>query len=194
MGGSSWVILQFCNKCSSVWSYVIERVEDAQRFSAEWNASWWVLNDTYHHQTRCKSNPILLQLRNCHYQNETIVAPDCSKLVGFNKTVKVWPRNNQKSVRDGLDPDQSFKAQVHTIEDLFTWSWNMCSAHHINFGVAWKDHQLLQSVKALVWLCNSWVWELRVVFPILQINQILVALLLAISGSWYLLMWEDELT
>ena len=115
-------------------------------------------------------------------------------MVGFNKTVKVWPRNNQKSVRDGLDPDQSFKAQVHTIEDLFTWSWNMCSAHHINFGVAWKDHQLLQSVKALVWLCNSWVWELRVVFPILQINQILVALLLAISRSWYLLMWEDELT
>ena len=115
-------------------------------------------------------------------------------MVGFNKTVKVWPRNNQKSVRDGLDPDQSFKNQVHIIEDLFTWSWNMCSAHHINFGVAWKDHQLLQSVKALVWLCNSWVWELRVVFPILQINQILVALLLAISRSWYLLMWEDELT
>ena len=115
-------------------------------------------------------------------------------MVGFNKAVKVWPRNNQKSVRDGLDPDQSFKAQVHIIEDLFTWSWNMCSAHHINFGVAWKDHQLLLSVKALVWLCNRWVWEWRVVFPILQINQILVALLLAISESWYPLMWEDELT
>ena len=115
-------------------------------------------------------------------------------MVGFNKTVKVWPRNNQNPVRDGLDPDQSFKAQVHIIEDLFTWSWNMCSAHHIYFGVAWEDHQLLLSVKALVWLCNRWVWEWRVVFPIFQINQILVALLLAISRSWYLLMWEDELT
>ena len=55
---------------------------NAQRFTEERNASWCVLNHTYHHQTRCKSNPILLQRHNCHYQNETTVASDCSKLAG----------------------------------------------------------------------------------------------------------------
>ena len=61
---------------------------NAQRFTEERNASWCVLNHTYHHQTRCKSKTVvesrisILQRRNCHYQNEITVAPDYTRLTG----------------------------------------------------------------------------------------------------------------
>ena len=61
---------------------------NAQRFTEERNASWCVLNHTYHHQTICEFRTVmelcisLLQRRNCHYQNETKVAPVYSRLAG----------------------------------------------------------------------------------------------------------------